>query len=177
MRRKYAEFAAAGLVPFAEMNESRLKMADLPRGAHPVVNPVGGAPGVVTPIGPTIIVSLPGVPEELVGIVDQSLGEVFAAVFGTAHYEERVLVVDLQDESAIAGILAGVERENPAVYVKSRAKRMGPGTVLRVTLSVRGDDEAAVDASLRPPVAALLERIAAAGFSVREERPSEGTAP
>ncbi|HMK91698.1 MAG TPA: molybdopterin-binding protein [Thermoleophilia bacterium] len=177
VRAKYAEFADAGLVPFAEMNPSRLKMADLPRGAHPVANPVGGAPGVVTPVGPTTIVSLPGVPEELVAIVEQSLGEVFAGIFGSAHYEERVLVVDLQDESAIAGILADVERANPAVYVKSRAKRMGPGAALHITLSVRGDDAAAVDDLLAPPAAALLERIAAAGFAVREEPRGEGTAP
>ena len=173
VRAAYARFAAAGLVPFAEMNEARLKMAHLPRGAAPVVNPVGGAPGVVCERGPTTFVSLPGVPEELAAIVEQSLSQVFDRVFGVAHYEERTLVVELQDESAIAGILGAVERAHPEVYVKSRAKVMGPSVTLRITLSARGDDPARVDALLGPPAGELLEKIAAAGFGVRPEEPSD----
>jgi len=171
VREAYAGFAARGLVPFAELNESRRKMARLPRGAEPVPNPVGGAPGVVTVAGPTTFVSLPGVPEELVAIVDRSLDAVFSRIFHAAHYEERTLVVDLQDESAIADILAAVEVAHPAVYVKSRAKVMGEGVTLRITLSVRGDDPAAVDALLRAPAAELTERITTAGFAVRPEAP------
>ena len=138
-------------MPFAELNEARLKMARLPRGAVPVENPVGGAPGVVCERGPTTFVSLPGVPEELAAIVEQSLGDVFDRIFDVAHYEERTLVVDLQDESAIADILGAVERAHPDVYVKSRAKVMGPSVRLRITLSARGDDPAAVDALLAAP--------------------------
>jgi molybdopterin-biosynthesis enzyme MoeA-like protein len=171
VREAYAGFAARGLVPFAEMNESRRRMARLPRGAYPVRNPVGGAPGVVTVVGPTTFVSLPGVPEELAAIVDQSLDAVFAPIFQAAHYEERTLVVDLQDESAIADILAGVEAAHPAVYVKSRAKVMGEGVTLRITLSARGADPASVDELLRAPAAELTEQIAAAGFGVRFEEP------
>jgi molybdopterin-biosynthesis enzyme MoeA-like protein len=171
VREAYAGFAAAGLVPFAELNEARLKMARLPQGAAPVLNPVGGAPGVVLERGATTFVSLPGVPEELVAIVEQSLGDVFERIFGAAHYEERTLVVDLQDESAIAHILGEVEAAHPEVYVKSRAKKMGPAVTLRITLSARGDDPAAVNALLQPPAGELLEKIAAAGFGVRFEAP------
>jgi len=171
----YARFAADGLVPFAELNEARRKMARLPRGAAPVPNPVGGAPGVVLQRGATTFVSLPGVPEELAAIVEQSLGGVFGRIFHAAHYEERSLVVDLQDESAIADILGSVEAAHPEVYVKSRAKVMGPAVRLRITLSARGDDAAAVDALLRAPAAELLERIAAAGFAIRPEEPQAGS--
>jgi molybdenum cofactor synthesis domain-containing protein len=172
VRDKYAEFARAGLVPFAELNAARRKMAVLPQGAAPVPNPVGGAPGVVFVVGATTFVSLPGVPEELRAIVEESLDDVLAPLFGPAHYEERTLVVELQDESAIADILAVVERANPHVYVKSRAKKMGPGTTLRITLSARGADRAAVDALLWPPLERLLDEIAAAGFGVRLDEPS-----
>jgi nicotinamide-nucleotide amidase len=137
-----------------------------------VPNPVGGAPGVVFVVGATTFVSLPGVPEELRAIVEESLDDVLAPLFGPAHYEERTLVVELQDESAIADILAVVERANPHVYVKSRVKKMGPGTTLRITLSARGADRAAVDALLWPPLERLLDEIAAAGFGVRLDEPS-----
>jgi len=171
VREAYARFAAAGLVPFAELNEARRKMARLPQGAEPVLNPVGGAPGGAVRHGATTFVSLPGVPEELAGIVEQSLEPVFGRIFHAGHYEERTLVVDLQDESAIADILGSVEAAHPEVYVKSRAKVMGPAVRLRITLSARGDDAATVDALLRAPAAELLERVAAAGFAIWPEEP------
>ena len=52
VRAAYTRFAAAGLVPFAEMNEARLKMAHLPRGAAPVVNPWAARRGSSTNVAP-----------------------------------------------------------------------------------------------------------------------------
>ena len=120
------------------MTESRLKMARLPAGADPIVNPIGGAPAVLYERDGTTIVSLPGVPGELEAIVERSLDELFAQIFGSAHYEERSLVVELQDESAIAEILRQAEIDFPKVYVKSRAKVLGSTRVIHVTLSRAG---------------------------------------
>lgn len=166
---KYAWFAEQGFVPFAEMNESRRKMAMLPRGARPLFNPVGGAPGVLLEIGETAVVSLPGVPEELKGIVDFSLDDLLARVFGNAHYEERTLIVELQDESAIAGQLRAAVAGHPGVYIKSRAKMLGSTPVIRVTFSASGADEAAVDALLGAAAGDLLRSLGAAGYAVRPE--------
>jgi len=164
---KYEEFFAAGHVPFPELNEHRRKMARLPAGAEPLVNPIGGAPGVLCRCGETRIVSLPGVPGELTAIVDESLGPLVADLFGEARYEERSLEVELQDESAIADILHTAEEEHPAVYVKSRAKVIGSTHMIRITLSGRGESDADVAALLAPAADRLLAQIAAAGFDVR----------
>jgi nicotinamide-nucleotide amidase len=169
VRERYAEFHAHGYVPFPEMNEARRKMALLPAGAQPIVNPIGGAPAVHTQAGPTAIVSLPGVPEELAAIVEQSLDELLARTFGAAHYEERALVVAIQDESAIATILRAAEDDHPAVYVKSRAKVLGSTRVIRVTLSARGTDRATVDVLLAPAADQLLAQVAAAGYAISPE--------
>jgi molybdopterin-biosynthesis enzyme MoeA-like protein len=169
VREKYAEFHARGYVPFAEMNDARRKMAMLPAGARPVVNPIGGAPAVHIQVGPTAIVSLPGVPEELAAIVEQSLDDLFAGIFGAAHYEERALVVAIQDESAIATILRAAEVDHPEVYVKSRAKVLGSARVIRVTLSARGPDRSTVDRFLTPAADQLLAQIAAAGYTISPE--------
>jgi molybdopterin-biosynthesis enzyme MoeA-like protein len=163
---KYAEFHASGHVPFAGMNESRRKMARLPAGAEPIVNPIGGAPAVLFEREGTAIVSLPGVPGELEAIVNESLDDLFSGLFGTAHYEEHSLLVELQDESAIAEILRAAEAAFPAVYVKSRAKVLGSTRAIRVTLSARGEGEAAVAALLTPAAEQLLTQIAAAGYGV-----------
>jgi len=164
---KYAEFHARGFVPFAGMNESRRKMARLPAGAEPIVNPIGGAPAVLRRAGETRFVSLPGVPEELMAIVDETLGDVLDEVFGAARYEERSLEVELQDESAIADILLAAEEAHPAVYVKSRAKVLGSTRVIRVTLSARGRGDAEVAALLAPAAELLLAQVAAAGYGIR----------
>ncbi len=164
---KYAEFHARGFVPFAEITESRRKMARLPAGAEPIVNPIGGAPAVLCHAGVTSIVSLPGVPGELMAIVDGPLGDLLTEVFGVAHYEERSLRVDLQDESAIADILRRAETDHPRVYVKSRAKVLGSTRVLQVTVSARAADAAQVDVLLEAAAGQLLTQIAAAGYGVR----------
>ena len=171
---KYREFHAAGYVPFPELNDSRRKMARLPAGAEPIVNPIGGAPAVLCRAGETRIVSLPGVPGELMAIVDESLDELFAEVFGAARYEERSLEVELQDESAIADVLRAAEEAFPAVYVKSRAKVLGSTRVIRVTLSARGESETSVAALLDPAAEQLLAQIAAAGYSVRPADAASG---
>lgn len=167
---KYEEFFAAGYVPFPELSEDRRKMARLPAGAEPLVNPIGGAPGVLCRSGATRVVSLPGVPGELKAIVGESLHALVAEVFGDAHYAERSLEVELQDESAIAGILRAAEEGYPEVYVKSRAKVLGSTRAIRITLSGRGESEAAVAALLAPVAEQLRAQIAAAGFSVRPAR-------
>ena len=105
-------------------------------------------------------------PGELEAIVAESLEGLFARIFGSAHYEERSLVVHLQDESAIAEILRQAETDFPLIYVKSRAKVLGSTRVIRVTLSARGGDEAAVEALLAPAAERLLTQIAAAGYGV-----------
>jgi molybdenum cofactor synthesis domain-containing protein len=163
---RYAEFHALGHVPFPEMNASRRKMACLPAGAAPIANPVGGAPGVLRPCGDTTIVSLPGVPGELRAIFEDSFEGLFGDLFGAAHYEERSLVVATQDESAIADQLARAEAGFPDVYVKSRARQVGSARVIRITLSARGRDAAAVATVLEPAAQQLLEQIAAAGYSI-----------
>ncbi len=166
---RYAEFHERGFVPFAEMNEARRKMARLPEGAAPVDNPIGGAPGVLLEAGATTIVSLPGVPGELRAIVGGSLDDLFARVFGAAHYEERAVVVELQDESAIADVLRDVAAAHPDVYVKSRAKVIGSTPAIRITLSARGSDADSVGALLEAAAAQLLAEVTAAGFAIAAE--------
>ena len=121
--------------------------------------------------GPPVvsIVSLPGVPSELKGIVDESLDDVLARIFGDAVFEERSLLVATQDESAIADVLAEVEQAHPRVYIKSRAQRIGSDRVNRITAAARGADADAVDALLTPVIADLRRGIAAAGFETEVE--------
>jgi molybdopterin-biosynthesis enzyme MoeA-like protein len=175
------------------MNDARRKMARLPRGATPLRNSVGGAPGVLIRVdragavvgdwsdrcatskaasrAAVTMVSLPGVPAELRAIVDESLGDILLGIFGGACFEERVLVVDTQDESAIAHVLAAVEQAHPLVYIKSRAQRIGSEHVNRITAAARGADPDTLTALLDRTMADLRRDIAAEGFAATPEQP------
>ncbi len=166
VRARYRELAEAGYVGHAEMTPERLKMATLPQGATPLPNPVGGAPGVLLEHEGAAIVALPGVPEELKGIVEQSLPPMLKEWFGQAYYQERVMVVACGDESVLAPVVDAVARAHPEVYVKSRAKAYGPEVRLRVTLSARGQTEEQVARALAAALDDLQARLAAAGIAV-----------
>ena len=135
VEQRYRDLASRGHVSGAEMSEARLKMAHLPEGARPIVNPVGAAPAVVTGVDANRIVSLPGVPAELKAIVEGPLQTLLAEVFGRGSYREREVTVACGDESQLAPALRQVASMHPDVYLKSRPSRFGPDVKFRILIS------------------------------------------
>lgn len=138
VEQRYRDLASRGYVPGAEMSEARLKMAHLPEGARPIVNPVGAAPAVVLGVGANRIVSLPGVPAELKAIVEGPLQTLLAELFGRGSYREREITVACGDESQLAPALRQVASMNPDVYLKSRPSRFGSDVKFRILISSSG---------------------------------------
>ena len=170
VRATYEQLAARGLVRDATLNEERRKMAYLPRGAEPLHNPVGAAPGVLLREGETALVCLPGVPAEMKGIFVTSLQPLLSELFGGGVFQERVLVTDCGDESLLAPVVNRVAAAHPQVYVKSRAQAYSEGVRLRITLSLAGDDAQAVQAAVDAADGDLTAGLAAAGIAVLERR-------
>ncbi len=166
VRAAYDGMAAKGWVAEGGLTPARRKMALLPRGARPVENPAGAAPGVVLLAGATTVISLPGVPEELRGIVEGPLRPDLRALFGASVYREDLVLVSCNDESLLAPMLAAIAPRHPRVRVKSRARRFGPGIRIRVTLSARGDGEKVVRALLEDCADAVARACQQAGLAV-----------
>jgi len=162
----YTRLARAGYVAHDRLTDERRKMAVLPAGAEPLFNPVGAAPGVVLRESGAAIICLPGVPEELQGIFEQSLGPLLRELYGEGFYDERIIQVQSGDESALAPVVNRLAAGHPQVYVKSRAKAYGPDVRLRITLSARGDGRAAVEALLERAAGDLQRELAAIGIAV-----------
>lgn len=135
VERRYNDLARAGYVASADMSESRLKMARLPAGCRVIENPIGAAPAVAIEVNASRIISLPGVPAEVKGIIEGSMQSLLNEIFGRGSYREREMMVDCGDESVLAPALRQVAAAHPEVYIKSRASRFGRDVMFRINIS------------------------------------------
>lgn len=135
VEQRYRELASKGHVRDAIMSEARLKMARLPADSRPIANPVGAAPAVMLELDKTRIVSLPGVPAELKGIVEGPLQTFLSDIFGRGSYREREITVACGDESHLAPALGKVASMHPQVYLKSRPSHFERDLTFRILIS------------------------------------------
>lgn len=161
---RYRELASQGFVSSAEMNEARLKMARLPEGARPVENPVGAAPAVVVECIGARIVSLPGVPAELRGIIEGPLQTLLTEVFGRGSYREHQMTVECGDESELAPALRKVALAHPEVYIKSRASHFGSDVRFRILISVSGSSTEETEQMIETAASDLTRALGDAGI-------------
>lgn len=105
-----------------ELTPARIKMATLPQGAKPLKNPVGTAPGVLLEKNSVTIICLPGVPEEMKAIFEDSIRPIIQSR-SKLVYCEKSLRLDGIYESDLAPIIDQVLKINPKVYIKSHPKR------------------------------------------------------
>ncbi|HWP43411.1 MAG TPA: competence/damage-inducible protein A, partial [Blastocatellia bacterium] len=165
VERRYGELALEGRVSSAEMNDARLKMARMPAGAEMIENPVGAAPAMLLQVGASRIVSLPGVPSELKAIVEGPLQSVLSQIFGRGSYRERELLVECNDESALAPVLRKVASANPEVYIKSRASHFGRDVRFRILISATARSAEQADALIEAASNDLTRSLREAGLS------------
>jgi len=101
------------------LTNERIKMGYMPRGAKPIPNPVGTAPGCWIELGETIIISLPGVPKEMEAMWSSWVEPRLREIGPGYHIAEKVLVVRGIPESTMAPVIKSVLRVYPEVYIKS----------------------------------------------------------
>src|SRR2546428_4588981 len=102
----------------------RRKMGMPPKGARPLGNPVGTAPGVLIEKGPTTIISLPGVPREMEAIFRESVIPLLEKSGGRGPIG-TTLKNDRNVESAVApaGYPAKRPLPRPSFYSPPRARQ------------------------------------------------------
>jgi molybdopterin-biosynthesis enzyme MoeA-like protein len=121
-----------GFIDTPEMSPERSKMAMIPLGSTPLFNPIGVAPGVLTESGRTHVISLPGVPSEMMGIFETYVPILLKQIAFEGVHVEREIYVDEKDESILAAILKLVMNEVQGVNIKSFMQ--GYGSYLRTTV-------------------------------------------
>lgn len=113
----------------------RKKMAMLPKGGNPLPNPVGTAPGVLVRTGHTMIVSLPGVPEEMKAIFKTSILPILRKSSKPTPTEAYVRLVGII-ESALAPVLKDAQQKFPGLYFKSHPKGRETGVRSLIQLHI-----------------------------------------
>lgn len=132
------------------VNESSLRMADLPVGAEALPNPVGTAPGFAVTIGRSLAVFLPGVPREVEALWSSQVEPRLRQRVTRTSVQLRMRTFGLP-ESQVGDRLHGLEEEYPGLTIGYRA------TIpeVEVKLLMRGDDEG----QARERVMAIAEEV------------------
>lgn len=154
VKRQYEILHDKGIVAAPDLTEARRKMAQLPEGAIPLNNKVGGAPGVRIHDGETTIFCLPGVPAELKFIFDESVVPWVKENVAQKFYEQLV-IFDLKDESVFSPAIDSVMKKFSNVYIKSLPKPYGTSRGIRVWISARGSDDSKIQRDVKDAIVSL----------------------
>ncbi len=126
-----ARYAAYGRPATPEV----LRQADVPRGARPIDNPVGSAPGLALEVGDRLVVALPGPPHEMRAVAEVGLLPVLAARTGTRVTTRTLRCAGTGESDVAARVEAAVPALPPGVDLAYLA---GSGLV-RVRFTTSGD--------------------------------------
>ncbi len=138
-----------------DMPPSNRVQAELPTGAEAIPNPVGTAPGFALEIARAWVVVLPGVPRELVHLMDGWVMPRLVERFGIGTLVTRTLRLSGVGESRVGEALADLMEPGSNPYVALLAE---PGEV-RVAITARGRDDAEARALLGPVERMVRERL------------------
>lgn len=138
VERQYRHYYERGVVDTPEITDARRKMAVFPQGAQPLDNRAGGAPGVLLDRGDISIVSLPGVPSELKWIFENQLEPILKEKV-EGYYFEKIIHLNLRDESTLAPLIDEAMHTDSTVYIKSMVKPYGEAGI-RLWISAHGED-------------------------------------
>jgi nicotinamide-nucleotide amidase len=139
---------AQGFLTSSELTPPRRKMARLPRGAEPLRNSTGTAPGIAFKLDSSQVFCLPGVPRELRAIFTEEVQPRLVQLARQAVLEEMI-EVPLLDESALGPLIDTIMKTKKGVYLKSMPYFHESRYSLRVIVTVTADTEAKARQLLR----------------------------
>jgi molybdenum cofactor synthesis domain-containing protein len=129
----YRRLREQRVVAGSGMTAAREKLCSIPLGGTSVANPLGVAPGVwVRLAGGTIVLSLPGMPEEMLAVLEAALPQMKIGIEGHVAYRE--VEAPTADEAALAPLIDRLKGEFPDVWIQTRpagSRKTGRRVVIR----------------------------------------------
>jgi nicotinamide-nucleotide amidase len=131
------------------MPDNNLRQADVPVGAAVIEQRTGTAPGLICPVGDKVVYAVPGVPYEMVEMMERAVLPDLAARAGVQQViVSRVLRTWGESESRVAELLDPRLRELDETGNATIAFLASGIEGIKVRLTARGDDEAHAKALL-----------------------------
>ena len=150
-----------------EMPMSNLRQAEHPTGAELLDNPKGTAPGLRMRIGGTWVFALPGVPQEMVPMIEEHVIPFLVDVEGGdgAGLVSRIIRTWGESEARIGELLGDLFEQavNPTI-----AFLAGAGEI-KVRLTARAPDADAAASLLDPLQAEVARRLGSRVFAIGDE--------
>lgn len=150
-----------------DMPANNLRQADVPKGADPIPNPIGTAPGIRAEVDGKVVYAVPGVPYEMQLMVrEHVLPDLLARSGDAAAIVSRSLKTWGASESGLAEMIADRvdTQENPTIAFLARGIE---GIVVRLTAKAPTETEAR--ALIEPEEAALRSILGELVFAVDDE--------
>lgn len=148
------------------MPANNLRQADVPDTSQPIMPQQGSAPGLIARLGDgTRCYLMPGVPDEMVEMMEGTILPELAALVGSGVVRSRVLRCTGIGESRVAEILEDLfdASSDPSVaYLASAGE-------VKVRLTARATDDAAADAKIAPLAQEVAVRLGDAVFTTADE--------
>ncbi|AAL80600.1 damage-inducible protein CinA [Pyrococcus furiosus DSM 3638] len=129
----YERLYREGLIDDPTLNDARKKMAYLPKGAIPLKNSVGAAPGAYIEYRGTKIFVLPGMPREMKAMLEE---EVLPRI-GSKKFVQKKYLAEITDESKLAPIL---EETIKIFDVKIHSSPKGFGKFIGIIIFAQDED-------------------------------------
>ena len=150
-----------------EMPDSNLRQAQYPDGAELIANPKGTAPGLQIEIDGTWIFALPGVPAEMIPMLENDVLPFLQRQAGgdDAAVVSRLLRTWGESESKIGELLDDLfeESQNPTVAFLASAGE------IKVRLTAKAESEAAARALIAPIERIVRERLGTRVFGADDD--------
>lgn len=137
VKERYLTLYQLGFVESPEITKSREKMAKIPEGSIPFYNPIGVAPGILLHLDSLKIISLPGVPSEMMYLLEMIL-PLLGSGGGVTRIRETTVLEG--DESKLSRIFEKIMKEIPQVYLKSYPLGFGEVVKMRVIGIAKGSN-------------------------------------
>jgi len=120
IKKSYENAFKRGILKLEGMTKEREKMAYLPKGAKPLKNLRGTAPGVEINQNGTLIFCLPGVPMEMKGMFNNSILQNLKDTKG--KFVEKGFTFKGIGESQIAAYTTKIEKKFPQLWIKTHPR-------------------------------------------------------
>src|ERR1700744_29206 len=139
-----------------ELLDVNKQQAMVPENCEVILNKNGTAPGMWFNYDDTIYMSMPGVPHEMMYLMEEAVIPKLKATLALPHIIHHTIVTAGEGESYLAQKIADIEDSLPPYIKLAYLPKLGQ---VRLRLSAYGEDEALLKSKVNEFAAKIVERV------------------